>query len=238
MINANSSIKRFRAFDTRSDSHLFGRRRHQYAGVFQSRFGGRTIAILLVPADRRSSAAGRGNAGMLVGCRFLAHRDQPIGRFAAVLVGLAMMYHFGIIDTQRLQPSAPGPIVWPIHLDWQEACLWASDDRNMPPTARFITPRMAQTFKWYAHRAEVATWKDMPQDAKELVQWRTRIQDLFHDTDGSDPRLSLARIAQRIRRRTDRTTWQKIQADFIITEAIRSSLEFKNRLSKRKLYHL
>ena len=28
---------------------------------------------------------------------------------------------------------------------------------------------MAQTFKWYTGHSEVATWKDIPQDAKELV---------------------------------------------------------------------
>ena len=43
----------------------------------------------------------------------------------------------------------------------------------------FFTPRLSQTFKWYARRAEVATWKDVPQDAAALVAWWNRIQDFF-----------------------------------------------------------
>jgi hypothetical protein len=60
---------------------------------------------------------------------------------------------------------------------WRDVCQWIRE--NTPTDARFFTPRLSQTFKWYARRAEVATWKDVPQDAAALVAWWNRIQDVF-----------------------------------------------------------
>jgi hypothetical protein len=60
---------------------------------------------------------------------------------------------------------------------WKDVCLWIRE--NTPTDARFFTPRLSQTFKWYARRAEVATWKDVPQDAASLVAWWDQIEDLF-----------------------------------------------------------
>ncbi len=65
---------------------------------------------------------------------------------------------------------------------WQDVCRWVRE--NTPTGARFFTPRLSQTFKWYARRSDVATWKDTPQDAASLVAWWERIQDLF--VTGSD----------------------------------------------------
>ena len=45
--------------------------------------------------------------------------------------------------------------------------------------ARFITPRMQQTFKWYAGRSEVCAWKDIPQDAAGLVAWWDLFRELY-----------------------------------------------------------
>jgi len=61
---------------------------------------------------------------------------------------------------------------------WRRACDWIADSGEIPPEARFLTPRMNQTFKWYARRAEVANWKEIPQDATAIVEWRRRIRDL------------------------------------------------------------
>ncbi len=60
--------------------------------------------------------------------------------------------------------------------DWRAVCAWINE--HTPPGARFITPREQQTFKWYAGRAEVATWKDIPQDARGLVAWKAAIDKL------------------------------------------------------------
>ena len=61
--------------------------------------------------------------------------------------------------------------------DWRRVCAWIADET--PPDARFITPRRQQTFKWYAGRSEVCSWKDVPQDAVEVVRWWQRYQDLY-----------------------------------------------------------
>ena len=44
---------------------------------------------------------------------------------------------------------------------------------------------MAQTLPWYTGRITVATWKDVPQDAKDLVEWWSRLEALYGT--GSQP---------------------------------------------------
>ena len=61
--------------------------------------------------------------------------------------------------------------------DWRDVCRWV--ENHTPPNAVFITPLYANTFKWYTGRAEVATWKDMPQDAMSVVEWWRRINDMY-----------------------------------------------------------
>ena len=63
--------------------------------------------------------------------------------------------------------------------DWLNVCRWVSDPENTPPDARFLIPRLAYTFKWYAGRGEVVNWKEAPQDAASLVKWSERIQDIY-----------------------------------------------------------
>ncbi len=62
-------------------------------------------------------------------------------------------------------------------LDWQSVCHWI--DQTFPDDEIFITPRHQQTFKWFAQRAEVVNWKDVPQDADSLVQWYKRFFDVY-----------------------------------------------------------
>ncbi|HZN33643.1 MAG TPA: DUF6798 domain-containing protein [Pirellulaceae bacterium] len=65
--------------------------------------------------------------------------------------------------------------------DWQAVCTWI--DEHTPKTAKFVTPREQQTFKWYAGRAEVANWKDVPQDARGILEWKAAMQALRTRTD-------------------------------------------------------
>jgi hypothetical protein len=101
--------------------------------------------------------------------------------------------------------------------DWREICEWVATSGKIPPGARFLTPRMAQTFKWYTGHSEVATWKDIPQDATELVQWWARLQDLY--ATGLPPpqprwRLTLTDLsAERLRK-----LGTKYGADYLIDE--------------------
>jgi hypothetical protein len=60
--------------------------------------------------------------------------------------------------------------------DWQEVCAWVKEKTS--PDALFLTPRIAETFKWRAERAELVIKKDLPQDARSMVQWWSRLQDV------------------------------------------------------------
>ena len=65
--------------------------------------------------------------------------------------------------------------------DWRDACEWIRE--NTPAGAQFLTPRMPQTFKWYAQRGEVVTWKDVPQDAAGILEWRARLERIHAARD-------------------------------------------------------
>jgi hypothetical protein len=60
---------------------------------------------------------------------------------------------------------------------WRQVCEWAAD--NTQPGTVFLTPMNSSTFKWYSGRDEVATWKDMPQDAKSIVKWWNHLRGIF-----------------------------------------------------------
>jgi len=69
---------------------------------------------------------------------------------------------------------------------WRAACRWVATSGKVPRDACFLTPRMNQTFKWYARRAEVVNRKDVPQDAASLVEWWDRLRTI-HATDQPAP---------------------------------------------------
>ena len=65
---------------------------------------------------------------------------------------------------------------------WREICDWVA--ANTPADACFLTPRGAASFTWLTGRREVVGWKNSPQDARSLVEWRKRFVDCF-SRDGS-----------------------------------------------------
>jgi hypothetical protein len=144
---------------------------------------------------------------------------------AAILAGAAVICHFGTLAAERIAPGAPRADRLPDFAAWHEACLWAADERNAPAGARFITPRMAQTFKWYSGRAEVATWKDVPQDAPEIVEWWTRMEELF--ADRAEPGLHLHEYVNDLTTRQIEGLGKKYQADFVITPTGAAPLDLK-----------
>ena len=61
--------------------------------------------------------------------------------------------------------------------DWINVCRFVR--ANTPEDAVLLTPRHQQTFKWYAHRAEVVNWKDIPQDVASLRKWARRFTEVY-----------------------------------------------------------
>ncbi len=87
------------------------------------------------------------------------------------------VWHYQDVLRHRLRDStAPANRTTKPESAWIEMCRWVAT--NTPPEARFLTPRMSQSFKWYAERPEVVTRKDIPQDAASLVEWARRMRDV------------------------------------------------------------
>jgi hypothetical protein len=63
---------------------------------------------------------------------------------------------------------------------WDDVCQWAA--KNTPQGALFLTPRLNVSFKWRAGRPEVVNRKDVPQDARSIVEWHRRIQGIYYAT--------------------------------------------------------
>lgn len=78
--------------------------------------------------------------------------------------------------TLQADPAATGRVrsAWERYADWVRVCQWIRS--NTRSGSRFLTPVRQQTFKWYAHRSEIATRKDVPQNARSLLQWHQRMQ--------------------------------------------------------------
>jgi hypothetical protein len=55
---------------------------------------------------------------------------------------------------------------------WREACDWIR--AQTPANSRFLTRTNYQCFRWHAERSEVVSWKDIPQSAAGIVEWRER----------------------------------------------------------------
>ena len=93
-------------------------------------------------------------------------------------------------------------------VDWLTVCSWVR--ASTPSDEVFLTPRHQQTFKWYAHRAEVVNWKDVPQDATSLKEWKRRFDEVF-------PR-ALGRIRVTIKYSTLRGYRQKYGIRFMLVD--------------------
>lgn len=64
---------------------------------------------------------------------------------------------------------------------WQDVCEWARTETE--PHALFLTPRSGISFKWRAERPEVVNYKDIPQSAVDIVEWRRRVRVIYGGVD-------------------------------------------------------
>jgi hypothetical protein len=143
--------------------------------------------------------------------------SRPAWHAAALIAALAVAgAHLGDVMWRRhLDPRPPADSYIANQGAWLEACDWIA--RETPPDALFLTPRLAQTFRWYANRAEVANRKDIPQDAAGIVEWRRRNQRLHAAAPGAPAewRESLAALGSR----RVRELGAEFGADYVITAA-------------------
>jgi hypothetical protein len=101
-------------------------------------------------------------------------------------------------DRWMIQQPGPFPVSWKNvpeslnsqlpnrYTDWLAVCEWIK--QNSPSDSLWITPKHQQSFKWYAQRAEVVSWKDVPQDNRSIIEWFRRIERL------SQPRNTIGKL--------------------------------------------
>lgn len=76
----------------------------------------------------------------------------------------------------------PGPDQDPSRLSEKRKANWIrmTDwiENNTARDAEFITPKNAWAFKWFASRPEYVAYKDIPQDATGMVEWKQRLTNI------------------------------------------------------------
>ena len=71
--------------------------------------------------------------------------------------------------------------------EWQDMCQWIRE--NTSREAKFWVPRDGHTFKWYAQRSDIGTWKNIPQDAESIVKWSHSMNELYKYTNEEGQRV-------------------------------------------------
>jgi hypothetical protein len=96
---------------------------------------------------------------------------------------LTALPHYADLRTHsgRCRTEMEGPTGKKVGVEWQDMCHWIKE--NTEPTAKFWIPRDGQTFKWYAQRADIGTWKNVPQDAESVVKWYQSLEELYKYKD-------------------------------------------------------
>jgi hypothetical protein len=106
---------------------------------------------------------------------------------AALLLCSTYMARIALDRAQSGTPPALGriedPAAWIAANDWIRT--------HAPADAICLIPRHGQSFKWYAERADVVNWKDIPQDAANVIEWRKRIRDVYPTVAGPEGPLVL-----------------------------------------------
>ncbi|MGD9721343.1 MAG: DUF6798 domain-containing protein [Pirellulales bacterium] len=136
---------------------------------------------------------------------------------ALTLVLVVVAGHFAqLLSWRQRHPWPPADAGIADLAGWREACEWAR--ANTPADAVFLTPRLAQTFRWYAARAEVVSRKDIPQDAAGIVEWWRR-NCFVHMAGAGTPQARWRRSLTELSAAQLRTLGRQFGADYVITEA-------------------
>ncbi|MDR1486247.1 MAG: hypothetical protein LBT09_15700 [Planctomycetaceae bacterium] len=117
--------------------------------------------------------------------------------YAVILIYSPFAMFIGLADSRTrfaFPKSEPKKIIQAYK--WRETCNWISDVANTPKSAKFFIPYDSVTFKWYANRSNVTVWKEVPQDAKSIVQWAESIEELFGDGGGRRDGLLIDRMSK------------------------------------------
>ncbi|MGL4942611.1 MAG: DUF6798 domain-containing protein [Thermoguttaceae bacterium] len=101
----------------------------------------------------------------------------PLIVVALVVWGpLAKFFSYAETRTRFVTSRIDSPVPF-VAYHWRDVCRWIA--ANTRGDSRFLVPRESATFKWYANRADVGVWKEIPQDAVSIVKWYDAMTELF-----------------------------------------------------------
>ncbi|MDB4759630.1 hypothetical protein OAG34_00305 [bacterium] len=86
-------------------------------------------------------------------------------------------------DLLGIEAGASAEVQQQVYADWLNVCRWARSSSGEQEV--FLTPRNQQTFKWFAGRAEVVNWKDVPQNPSALLEWYERFKEVYPSRIGN-----------------------------------------------------
>jgi hypothetical protein len=135
------------------------------------------------------------NAIALIAAGFSHRRTWATWALAAAMAITAMPLILAV-HQRADNPVPPCDSGLASYDDWVDVCLWIAE--NTPTDAQFLTLRSGQSFKWRAGRSEIATRKDIPQDAPSIVEWSDRLHNIYyHEVDGLQvPADSIAELGE------------------------------------------
>ncbi|MDA1014995.1 MAG: hypothetical protein O3A00_11165 [Planctomycetota bacterium] len=121
------------------------------------------VADVLLPMAASISLVGIAwRAALTTGRPAQAARQLSLATLA--LFAYALLTHGVDRNPSRMKPERLA--------NWLEVCRWIHDDS--PPDALVYIPSGSFAFKWHAHRPEVFSMKDCPQDTAGILEWYSR----------------------------------------------------------------
>jgi hypothetical protein len=141
---------------------------------------------------------------------------KPWGTWALLAAILYPGWYLAGVARQRLvNPLPPADVRLADFEAWTAACTWITE--NTSAHSLFITPRLNHSFKWRTGRPEVVNRKDIPQDARGILEWNRRIKDIYYYEGPAGmvgPIDSLGQLGdERVRERA-----KKYKADFVLSD--------------------
>jgi hypothetical protein len=139
------------------------------------------LAITWILCECAMPTARRGHAVTSMPTQGRGHGTRNT-LLAAIPIAACLWFLADIAWKRIDEPRPPAVARLERYQDWQDACAWIS--HHVPADARFLIPRAGHSFKWYASRADVVNYKDVPQDAASVVEWRRRLKEVFPTVEG------------------------------------------------------
>jgi hypothetical protein len=138
------------------------------------------------------------------------------GTWALVAAVLYPGWYLASVARNRfLNPVPPADVRMADFEAWNAACKWIAE--NTSAHALFLTPRLNHSFKWRTGRPEVVNRKDIPQDARGILEWNRRIKDIYY-YQGSAGLVGPIDSLGHLDGESVRELAQKYEADFVLSD--------------------